>query len=273
MAQPPPVPSASSPVPPALLSLPLVSPRTGIPTVVGGSFLTQLWAAVAGSGGVGPTLAALQATVTALAASVASLATQVAIIFGMHGDGTLTAAGELIVTKTNGVPFAPSATTDTTNAANITSGTLATARIPVAVLQSSTIAGLPAAAAQSEIYCSNLGGGPGMLVGNGTQWMRTSPGLETQAPASTLTLTVLTNAEEQYQSTALSAGMTVTMAAAKAYKGARFRWIRAGAGAYTITFVDGGSSGTIYTSAMSATETVEFVYSGAAWVVAQHSTI
>src|ERR1700726_47829 len=81
--------------------------------------------------------------------------TQVGTFIWSQISGDCTASGGVITcTKTNGVAFAPSATTDATNATNITSGSLALARI--ATIGANTVlgsiaGGIPAALTQTQL--------------------------------------------------------------------------------------------------------------------------
>lgn len=106
---------ASLPVPPPVPSLnfgTVVVDGKSYPVGLSPSamlFLQKLWAGVQGQGGALPGVSA---------------------IFDMSGDATITTKGVITVAKTKGVPFAKSATVDTTNAGNISAGTLSIARLP-----------------------------------------------------------------------------------------------------------------------------------------------
>lgn len=69
-------------------------------------------------------------------------------------DCTITAAGVITCTKTNNVAFAPSATTDTTNAGNISSGILPAARLPVPT--ASTLGGVESLAAVTHNFLTAI---------------------------------------------------------------------------------------------------------------------
>lgn len=110
--------ASANPVPPPLPNFAMVDTSTGKLTPMGYNFMTQFWAGLQGSGGATDNIKALQA--------------QIAIIFGMHGDATLSADGIITVVSSEGRIFVASAFIDTTNAVNITSGILDPARLPIA---------------------------------------------------------------------------------------------------------------------------------------------
>lgn len=93
-----------------------------------------------------------------------------------------------------------------------------------------TIAGLPSAASfpRTSVYCSDLGGGGGIVASDGAAWRRPGHGGYTAIASdggATFTYTYLTRAPTIRQTTAITANRTVTLTAG-APSGARARFVR-----------------------------------------------
>ena len=135
-------------------------------------------------------------------------------------------------------------------------------------LRNYTLANLPAAgtAPGQMIFCTDLGGGGGQLNSDGSRWRRVSRGgQQTIAADVGATLAVLSNAEEIWHTGALTANRALTLSAANAYSGARFRVTRAGSGTSLLSV--GGLKDLVQNS------WCEVIHDGAAWYLAAYGTL
>jgi hypothetical protein len=133
-------------------------------------------------------------------------------------------------------------------------------------LRSYTVATLPTTTIAGQmIYCSDLGGGGGQLISDGTRWRRVDGGQQTVATDANFTLTPLVSAEDQRHTGTLTATRTIALSTTNAYAGSRFRIARTGGGAFTIS-VGGLKSLTTGTW-------VEVSYSGSAWYVSAYGAL
>lgn len=134
------------------------------------------------------------------------------------------------------------------------------------VHRSYTVGTLPSAVIGGTIYCSDLGGGGGLLWSDGTNWRRlTEAGVATITSDANVPLTPLTSAPDQTHTGTLTANRTVTLSTTNAYNGARFCITRTGGGAFTLS-VGGLKS-------LSQNQWAEVVYNGSVWVLSAYGTI
>lgn len=136
-------------------------------------------------------------------------------------------------------------------------------------LRSYTVGTLPlaSAAAGQKIYCSDLGGGGGELVSNGTNWLRSQEGYSTVSTDADFTLTPLTSAENIRHTGTLTANRAVTLSTSGAYAGAKFRITRTGAGAFNLNV------GTGPLKALIQNTWAEFTYDGSAWYLSEYGAL
>jgi hypothetical protein len=132
--------------------------------------------------------------------------------------------------------------------------------------RSYTIATLPASVAGKEVWCSDLGGGAGPLIGDGTGWLHDGQGGQTTSSADAgATVTALTNAPRRLYTGTLTANRTIALSTTNARPGSWFLITRTGAGAFNLDI--GGLKNLVQNT------WCKVVFDGAAWYLAAYGTL
>lgn len=175
---------------------------------------------------------------------------------GMIGNNNL-----VIDTSPDGSTWTNALTID------LTSPTRATLNVPI-IPKIYTIAGLPATPTSGMVaWCSDLGGAPGMVKGDGTGWLRQDPGFATRSTDAAFSLEALTDAEYQEHTGTLTANRAVSLLTTKARPGARFHITRKGSGAFNLQIGTGPLKNLVQNT------WCEVIYTGAAWTLMKYGAL
>lgn len=129
-----------------------------------------------------------------------------------------------------------------------------------------TIATLPAThAAGSLVYVTDLGGGAGYVMSDGTGWKRQSPGYQTDSSIVAHTHTELVDAGAIRLTGTIAADRLLTLSTTNARLGAHRRYTRTGAGAFNWSI--GGLKN------LALNQWCEVQYDGSAWYLSQFGSL
>lgn len=125
-----------------------------------------------------------------------------------------------------------------------------------------------ASAAGKQEFATDLGGGAGLLINDGTNTKRMGDGgYTTVATNADFTLTVLTSAVNQRHTGTLTADRAVTLSTSGAYAGSEFLITRTGPGAFNLNI------GTGPLKALATNTWCRVVYDGSAWYLASYGAL